>query len=171
MDVFEAISQRRSVRSYQDRPVEDKALERILEAARLAPSANNRQEWKFVVVRDAELRNRLAEAARGQSFVAEAPVVIAACAAEHDHVMSCGHPCFLVDVAIALEHIALAARALGLGTCWIGAFDQGKVRDILGIPDSVEIVELMPLGYPSDWPAARGRKSLHDIVCYDGWQD
>jgi nitroreductase len=171
MDVFEAIGQRRSVRSYEDRDVEEEKLQQVLEAGRLAPSASNRQEWKFVVVRDEELRQRLVEAANGQGMVGEAPVVIAACAVQHDHIMACGHPCFLVDVAIAIDHMTLAARALGLGTCWIGAFNQEKVRAVLGIPDSVEVVELLPLGYPKEWPGARPRKPLDEIVCYDTWQD
>ena len=171
MNLFEAIEERRSVRSWAGREVEEEKLRQVMEAARLAPSARNLQEWKFVVVRDAALREQLIEAANGQRFVGEAPVVIVACAVEHDHVMSCGHPSSLVDVAIALEHIALAARALGLGTCWIGAFDQDKVRGVLGIPDSVQIVELMPLGYPASWPDARGRKAPDDVVCYDGWAD
>jgi len=98
-------------------------------------------------------------------------VVIVACAVEHEHVMPCGHPSHLIDVAIATDHITLAARALGLGTCWIGSFDRRMVRDVLGIPDSVEVVELMPLGYPTDWPAPRSRKGLDEAVCYDGWQD
>ncbi len=169
MDVFEAIEQRRSVRAYEDRPVEEGKLQKVLEAARLAPSARNMQEWKFVVVRDQALRKELVEAANGQAMVGEAPVVIVACAVDHEHVMSCGHPCFLVDVSIALEHIALTARSLGLGTCWIGAFNQQKVRNVLGIPESVQIVELMPLGYAKEWPDARPRKVLSEIVCYDGW--
>lgn len=169
MDLFDVIARRRSVRSYEDRAVEDDKLAQVLEAARLAPSAGNRQEWRFVVVRDAELRRKLMEAARGQQFVGDAPVVIAACAPEHGHVMSCGHPSFLVDVSIALEHIALAARALGLGTCWVGAFEQRLVRDALGIPDSVEVVQLMALGYPTDWPDPKDRKDMDEIACYDRW--
>jgi nitroreductase len=169
MDLFEVIGQRRSVRSYRDTAVEDAVLAQVLEAARLAPSAGNRQEWRFVVVRDGGLRQKLMEAARGQQFVGDAPVVIAACAPEHGHVMSCGHPSFLVDVSIALEHIALAARALGLGTCWVGAFEQRLVRDALGIPDSVEVVQLMALGYPTDWPEPKDRKGMDEIVTYDGW--
>jgi len=169
MDVMQAIRQRRSVRLYEDRAVEEEKLQQVLEAGRLAPSARNMQEWKFVVVRDEALRQKLAEAASGQRFVAEAPVVIVACAAEHDHIMSCGHPSHLIDVAIAVDHMTLAARALELGTCWIGAFDQDKVRRILGIPDTVEVVALLPLGYPGRWPEARPRKSLEEIVCYDTW--
>ena len=171
MDVCEAIRQRRSVRSYEDREVEEEKLRQVLEAGRLAPSASNRQEWKFVVVRDAELRRKLAAAAKDQQFVGEAAVVIAACAVDHDHIMSCGHPCFLIDVAIAVDHMTLAACELGLGTCWIGAFDQRQARDILGIPDSVEVVALLPLGYPTAWPDAKPRKSLDEAVCFDTWSD
>ncbi len=170
MEVFEAIQQRRSVRSYQDREVEEEKLKQVLEAGRLAPSARNLQEWKFVVVRDKELRGQLVEAANGQQFVGQAPVVIAACAPEHEHVMSCGHPSHLIDVAIAIDHMTLAARELGLGTCWIGAFNQQKVRDVLGIPESVEVVELLALGYPADWPGAKPRKRFDEIVSYDTWQ-
>lgn len=169
MDVFEAISQRRSVRSYQDREVEEDKLQQVLEAGRLAPSARNLQEWKFVVVRDPQLREKLVEAANGQQFVGQAPVVIVACAPQHDHVMSCGHPSHLIDVAIAMDHMTLAACELGLGTCWIGAFNQDKVRRVLGIPDAVEVVQLLPLGYPTAWPDAKPRKSLDEIVCYGRW--
>ncbi len=171
MDVFEAIKSRRSIRRYADKDVEEKKLRQVLEAGRLAPSARNMQEWKFVAVRDPELRRQLVDAASGQGFVGQAPVVIVACAVQHDHVMSCGHPSHLIDVAIAIDHIALAARELGLGTCWVGAFDQQKVRDILGIPDSVEVIELLPLGYPTEWPMGGSRKPFEDAVCFDGWQD
>jgi nitroreductase len=169
METFEVIRERRSVRSYEDREVEEEKLAQILEAARLAPSAGNRQEWKFVVVRDAGLRERLVGAARGQEFVGQAPVVIAACAADTEHVMSCGIASYIVDLSIAVDHITLAARDLGLGTCWIGAFEQDKVRAILGIPAAVQIVALLPLGYPTEWPAARPRRGYDDIACHDRW--
>lgn len=171
MDAFETIRARRSIRSYQDRAVEEAKLTQVLEAGRLAPSASNRQEWKFVAVRDKALRKKLAEAARGQAFVGEAPVVIVACAVEHAHVMSCGHPSHLIDVAIAIDHMTLAARELELGTCWIGAFDQQKVRDILGIPGTVEVIGLLPLGYAKSWPSAKPRRAFQEVVCYDRWQE
>lgn len=171
METMKTIRARRSVRSYEDREVEQEKLDQVLEAGRLAPSAGNRQEWKFVVVRDAGLREQLVAAARGQEFVGQAPVVIAACAADTEHVMTCGFPSFVVDLSIAIDHMTLAARELGLGTCWIGAFEQDKVRGILGIPQSVQIVGLLPLGYPTDWPPARERQSIDDIVCYDRWED
>ncbi len=171
MDTFETIKERRSVRGWQAREVEEEKLTQVIEAGRLAPSASNRQEWKFVVVRDQELRRKLTEAAHGQDFVGEAPVVIVACAVEHAHVMSCGHPSHLVDVTIAVDHMTLAARELGLGTCWIGAFDQPKVREILGIPRTVEVIALLPLGYPKSWPAARPRRSMKEVACYDKWAE
>jgi len=170
MNVMECIKARRSVRSFEDKEVEEEKLAQVLEAARLAPSARNLQEWKFIVVRDAKLRQQLAEAACGQGFVGEAPVVIVACAVESGHIMTCGHPSHLIDIAIAVDHMTLAARELGLGTCWIGAFHQDKVRRALGIPASVQVVQLLPLGYPAAWPEARPRKGLDDIVCYDRWE-
>ncbi|MBM3473076.1 MAG: nitroreductase, partial [Armatimonadetes bacterium] len=143
MTVFEAIQARYSVRAYQDRPVEQEKLDRILEAARLAPSASNRQEWRFVIVRDPDKRARLVEAASGQAFVGQAPVVIVACAKHDGRIMRCGQPCYPIDVAIALEHIALQAVEEGLGTCWIGAFDEAAAKAICGIPetDDVRVIE------------------------------
>ena len=117
MTFSELIRQRYSVRAYQDRPVEQEKLDRVLEAARLAPSAGNRQEWRFVIVRDPGKRARLVEAAGGQAFVGQAPVVIVACAKNNGHLMRCGQACYPIDVAIALEHIALQAVEEGLGTC------------------------------------------------------
>jgi nitroreductase len=149
MNVFDAIRNRRSVRSYLDKSIEEEKLNAVLEAGRLAPSASNRQEWRFVVVEDRDVRRKIAEAANGQSFVGEAPVVIVACAVTDCHVMSCGQLSYPIDVAITLDHISLAAVEYGLGTCWIGAFNEGKVKEILGIPEEVRVVELMPIGYPA----------------------
>jgi nitroreductase len=170
MDLYETIKSRYSVRSYLSKPVEQEKLDRILEAARLAPSGSNRQPWKFVVVRDTETRMRMVGACNNQAFVAQAPVVIAAVGLMPDRVMSCGVPGDPVDVAIALEHVALAATAEGLGTCWIGAFDQDKVRAILGVPSHAKVVGVMTLGYPADHPRPKTRKSMDEIVCYDQWQ-
>jgi nitroreductase len=145
-------------------------LGRVLEAGRLAPSARNLQEWKFVVVRDPELRSRLVEAARGQSFVGEAPAVIVGCAVETEHVMTCGQHCYPIDVAIAMDHMTLAATAEGLGTCWIGAFYEDKVKDILRIPDEVRVVAIMPIGYPAGELTPRPRKPLDEVVVWDRWE-
>ena len=170
MDVMEAIKKRYSVRSYQDRAVETEKLESILETARLAPSANNKQEWRFIVVRDKDIRQRLMQAAKDQAFVGQAPVVIAACAKTDNHIMTCGQMCYPIDMAIAIEHMALKATEEGLGTCWIGAFYEDKVKEILGIPQDIRIVALLALGYPVKIrPTPKDRLRFKEIVMYEGW--
>ena len=169
MELFQAIRARRSIRHYLEKPVEPEKLQRILDAARLAPSANNRQEWRFVVVRDREKRQQMIAAAANQEFVGQAPVVIACCSVEDQTIMRCGHPAYAIDLAIAIDHMTLAAAALDLGTCWIGSFFEDSVRQLLKIPQSVRIVELLTLGYPAEHPDPRPRKALKDIMCDDVW--
>jgi nitroreductase len=170
MDIYELIRTRKSVRAFQDRDVPEEVLTRLLDAARLAPSARNRQEWRFVVVRDLDTRRELIDAARGQTFVGEAPVVLACCAEGTDHVMSCGQLTYPIDVAIAMDHLTLCAVAEGLGTCWIGAFNEEHVKRILGIPNEIRVVELMPLGYPADpSPVSKNRLPLDEIVRREKW--
>ena len=166
MDVYEAIGGRFSVRSYTDQPLEEDKLQRILSAAQAAPTARNRQMWKLVVVRDDAQRAALAAAA-DQPFIAEAAVVLAMVGLTPDETMYCRIPTDPVDCAIVLDHVTLAAAAEGLGTCWIGHFDQDKCREILGVPDSARIIELMPLGHPAVGPHAKGRRPLDELVCYD----
>lgn len=166
MNVYEAIKARRSVRAYQDKPVPEDVLNRVLEAARLAPSGNNHQSRKFVVVTDKNIKEKLAQAANNQNFVAGAAVVIAAVGLNPQKVMSCGIPGDPVDVAIAVDHMTLAAVEEGLGTCWIGAFSQEKVCGILNVPSPYRVIELLTLGYPADTPGQKSRKSLEQIVCY-----
>jgi len=168
VDVYEAIKARRSIRAYKPDPVPEEVLKRVLEAARLAPSARNRQEWRFLVVTDGDRIARLAEAANGQSFVAEAPVYLAFCATKM-HVMGCGVDAGVVDTSIPLAYVTLAAVAEGLGTCWLGAFDQEKTREILGVPEDVLIVGVTPLGYPARDPAATSRKSFEEVVGFESW--
>jgi len=170
MDIYKAIRIRKSVRSFLDRDIEEDKLQRILEAVRLAPSAKNKQEWRFVVVRDRQKREQLAMAAYKQEFVGEAPVVIACCAETDKYVMRGGLECYPIDVAIAIDHLTLTAAAEGLGTCWIGSFESEKVKQILGIPQEIIVVELLPLGYPQD-PAIKekSRLSLEEIVHYEKW--
>lgn len=170
MDVFEAIKKRRSVRSYLDKPVEDDKLKKILEAARLAPSASNRQEWRFVVVKDKELRTELVRAAKGQAFVGKAPVVIACCADTDNHLMTCGQLCYPIDVAIAIDHMTLRAVELGLDTCWIGAFREEEVKKILEIPKDIKVVELLCLGYSKEESGQpKDRLSVKQIAFSEKW--
>ncbi len=167
MDVFTAISQRSSIRAYKPVDVEDDKLKKILEAARLSPSASNRQEWKFIVVKNKETKKKLARAAFGQSFIGEAPVVIVACGTESKSVMGCGQPTHTVDVSIACAYMLLQAYELGLGTCWIGAFEQDETKKILNIPEQVRAVAMIPLGYPNESPSKKFRKRLDQIVCFE----
>ena len=168
MDLMQAIRARRSIRNFLDKSVEEELLLAVLEAGRLAPSARNMQDWRFIVVRDAATRSLLAKAARDQQFVGQAPVVIAACGTS-DLVMTCGQAAYAIDVAIALDHMTLAAAALGLGTCWIGAFYEDLVKEILGVPPEIRVVALLPLGYPAEEPGPRGRKSLDEIIAREHW--
>lgn len=173
MDVMNAITARYSVRSYKNTPVEDVKLNRILEAGRMAPSASNRQEWRFIVVKSFEKRQKLMEAAKGQKFVAQAPVVIACCAVTNNHVMSCGQRCYPIDIAIAIDHMTLKAVEEGLGTCWIGAFFEDKAKKALGVPDTpdIRVVELLALGYPADSLKPKTRIPLDRIVMHENWND
>ncbi|MDP2923186.1 MAG: nitroreductase family protein [Candidatus Omnitrophota bacterium] len=172
MDVFEAIKKRKSIRSYCDKPVEEVKITKILEAARLAPSASNRQEWRFIVVKDKKVKNELVRAAKGQKFVQEAAAVIACCAETDNHVMSCGQLCYPIDVAIAIDHMTLAAAELGLGTCWVGAFYEEEVKKILEIPKEIRVVELLTLGYTKeDLVTSKERLALKDIVFNGKWGD
>ena len=170
MNVIDAIKTRKSVRSYLEKPIEEEKLNAVLEAGRHAPSASNRQDWRFVIVRDPELKEKIAEAAGGQTFVGEAPVIVVACAETDNYVMRCGQLCYPIDVAIALDHITLSAVEVGLGTCWIGLFDEKKVKEILSIPGEIRVVALMPLGYPTyPAPKEKSRLPFEKIVKYDRW--
>lgn len=164
MDVFEAINKRRSIRKYENTPVEQDKLDKILEAARISPSAANRQEWKFIVVKNQETRNKMVEAANGQKFVAEAPVTILACSTDSERVMPCGQYAYTVDLSIAVSFMILEATELGLGTCWLGAYDEEEVKKILDIPDEIRVPAMFTLGYADENPGPRPRKEREEVV-------
>jgi nitroreductase len=170
MDVFTAIQQRSSVRAYKDKEIEEDKLRKILEAARLSPSSSNRQEWKFIVVKNRETRKKLSSAAMGQASLAEAPIVIVACGTDVKSIMLCGQPSYTVDVSIACSFMILQAYELGLGTCWIGAFKEDEVKKILKIPESIRVVAMTPLGYPNQPPSQKSRKGLDQIVCFEKYE-
>ena len=171
MELKEVIKNRKSIRDYEDKPIPEDKLLRVLEAARLAPSGGNRQEWKFIIVRDSQRRQKLAQAAEGQTFVGKAPVVIAAVATQPTPMMICGVPAYAVDLSIAVDHITLAAVDEGLGTCWIGAFSQEATRKILNVPAKYKIVALMPLGFPKEPGRPKNRKPLNEIICYETFKE
>ena len=171
MNVLDCIKGRFSVRNYTPEPVSDRDRDAILEAARMSQSANNVQEWRFVVVQDPETRRKLVPACRGQQQVAAAPVVIACCGTNIDYIMTCGQHSYSLDVAIAMENMSLAAHELGLGTCWLGAFYEDQVKTILGIPaEGVRIVGMLTLGHPAAKAPVKQRRPLADIVMNEHWQ-
>lgn len=184
MEFYEAVRRRRSVRKYKNDPVPDEVITRCLEAARLAPSWRNGQPWHFVVVRDRQTIARLTRANYGAGvanlWLNDVPVVIVACGEPRLSGKKADQSMYLVDVAAALEHVVLAATAEGLGTCWVGAFSEEKVRAVLGVPDRIRVVALTPLGYPADEKGLydqlanlgkrqRPRRTLDEIIHYDTW--
>jgi nitroreductase len=167
MDIYEAIRTRRSVRAYRADGLDEEALDRIMAAARQAPSAGNRQPVRFYVVQDPEIRQGLLDA-YNQQWLARAPVTVVACSHPEEAWQRSDGKCYSdVDVSIAMDHLVLAATAEGLGTCWIGAFKPDIVRDLLEIPDHLEPVALTPLGHPDEEAAVPSpRKPLEEIVEY-----
>lgn len=169
MHVQEAIAKRRSIRKYLDKPVPEDALRRVLEAARLAPSARNRQEWKFIVVRDPAVKLRVLETTNREHPAGTAPIVLAFCYSGGEAPMSNGEPAGTVDTSIALSYVTLAAVEEGLGTCWLGSYDSAKVGAALGLPAGAKVVALTPLGYPAEDPPPRPRKPFDEVVGFDRW--
>jgi nitroreductase len=174
MNVFEAIRTRRSVRQYSSRAIPAEVMERMCQALRYAPSACNFQPWRFILVTDAELRRKVAQAANGQKWMAEAPVTVVGCGLPeqaYKHMGGYGNSSE-IDVTIALDHLTLAAVAEGLGTCWIGAFNEQQVKRLLEIPPQVKPVAMTPLGYPAaadlNFPiGADRRKPPAEVFCTD----
>lgn len=170
MEYSELIAARYSVRAYRPDPVEDEKLQCILEAARLAPTAANRQPFQLVVLHTA---GRAAEIGRiyHRPWFAQAPIVIAVCVISSQAWVreSDRFNARLIDAAIVADHLILAATDLGLGTCWIAAFDVEAARKVLGLPAEVEPVIFIPLGYAADSPGPKTRKPLDDLVRYEHW--
>jgi len=148
-------------------PIPERVSNKVLEAARVAPSGGNRQPWKFILVKDDKLKQKMIPACSDQTFVAEAPLIVVACGQRQPRNRSgyMGEMSMLLDISIAFTHLILAARAEGLGTCWIGAFDNDEIKKLLNVPEGYEVVAATPLGYPSEdvFTEPRDRKN-HEIV-------
>ena len=172
------IMERRSVRKYQDRPVEEDAILRMLEAARQSPSGSNTQPWRFIVIRDPALRERVAAVDHGQKWLAKAPVLIA-CVGD----VCCRTEPFrteedspqeelkqvIRDTAVATEHLLLEAEHLGLGACWTAWFRQDDLRPVLRVPESKYVCGVVAVGYPAETPPPRPRRALSELVHYETW--
>ena len=168
MELMDVIRQRRSIRKYKPDPVPQEALDYVLEAARLAPSWANTQCWKFIVVTDPKVKNELAKA--GNEWTAHAPVLIAACADPSEPGTKGDQAYYMLDIGIAMEHLILAASERGLGTCWIGWFEEDVAKRALGVPEGIRVVAFTPLGYPNEAPSPKPRKALSEIVCSNRYE-
>ena len=169
VDLFKAIEERRSIRRFKHEPLRDTDLRKILEAGRLAPSGGNLQPWYFIVVRHQETKTALAAAADNQTFIADADTIIVALgdpaisAAKLPYTLSPTRIPHKQDPIIPVEHMILAATALGYGTCWIGAFNEEKVKKILKIPEDLEVIALLPIGISKEHPPPSPRKAFTEI--------
>lgn len=171
VDIMEAIVGRRSIRAFKSQDIPRAIVEKLIEAAQWAPSAGNAQPWTFVIVRKAEIKRKLAKAALEQAFIEEAPVVIIVCADEERASKAYGERgrtlyC-IQDTAAATQNIHLAAHSLGLGTCWVGAFDESKVGEIIAAPQGVRPVVMIPVGYPAETPQPRKRRPANETTEYE----
>ena len=172
MEVFEAIQARRSVRSYTDEPVTAEQLRRFLEAVRLAPSWKDKQCWNVIVLSDRDRIRQLGELLRfnpGKAVFDTAPYFIVLTADPEKSGVRDDKPYYMTDVGIALENGVLAATEMGLGTCWVGAFTEAPVKELLGIPEGIRVVAFTPLGVPAEDPAPRPRKELDELAFDGAW--
>jgi len=167
MSVYDTIKSRASIRRYRARAIREEELKTILDSARLAQSADNKQPWEFVVIRDRSTLKAMVRMAGFQMFVGKAAVVVVCIA----NPSACGGvgtlASYLVDSAIATENMALTAWELGIGSCWIGAYNEIEIRKLLGVPNRLRIVSLLTLGYPDERPGIKRRKALEEIVHYE----
>ncbi|MCX6089545.1 MAG: nitroreductase family protein [Atribacterota bacterium] len=171
MDFMDVIKNRRSIRKFRAEEVVQEDLEEIMEAARLAPSANNFQPWKFIIIKNDKKKRLIAQSCSGQEFIGEAPVVIVACAIGRGGYIGKYMESWPMDVSIAMTHLVLAAWNKGLGTCWIGDFDEEKVREICSISPEIRVVAITPLGYPVKIPQTTARRPLDRIFCQETYSD
>lgn len=168
MEFYETVKTRRSIRSYKGKEIPEEKLLRVMDAARVAPSGHNRQYWKFYIVESEDKKRKVAEACSGQTWIAEAPAVIVATGWKVPFSRGgyMGDMTFTMDVSIAFTHLILAARAEGLGTCWIGDFSNEKVKEILGLPEKEYVVAVTPIGYPDKggFTENTSRKKLDEVM-------
>jgi nitroreductase len=177
MDVLDAIRAYRPCISFQSRPVPAETLKNVLSAARLAHSHHNLQPWRFVIVQDDERKRLLAQASSRGKLIAEAPIAIVAFAVEEDIPVTIGGyiSAYPLDVAVAVDHIQLAATAQGLATNWIIDFNEEKVRAVLRVPEGIHPIAIVPIGFPAEAngssrpPPEDGRKSPDEIIAYDAY--
>ena len=171
MELYDIIIKRRSIRTYKNKPIPEEILLKVLEAARLAQSAKNRQPWRFIIIQNETNRKMIAELCSGNKSVSEAPVILAGVAVDTNYRMGNKRPASDIDLSIALTQISLAAVDQSLGSCWIGSFKYDEAMEYLKIPKDNLLVGFMTLGYPNESPAARSRKPMDEIIFHEFWND
>lgn len=172
MEVIDAIKTRRSVRRFQGRKIEDIIIKEIIELGNLAPSAGNLQPRDFIIVKGQDMKEKLANAALNQEFVAEAPVVIVVCAniRRTAHYGKRGMELYCIqDSAASIENMLLAIVDKGLACCWVGAFEENAVTRVLGLPSHVRPIALLPIGYPGEETYPVSRIDIDDLIHYERW--
>lgn len=169
MTCIPIIDQRTSVRDFEDTPIEQDVLLRVLEAGRKAPSAKNRQPWRFIVSREQAQRNRIQEAAYGQEHVGRAPVIISACTTNIDYRMPNGQLSYPIDLSFAVSSMMMQAQGEGLGSCVVTTFNEAELKDLLTVPYSMRIVMLLLIGHPRGPLVGASRKPMEQIFSYDHW--
>jgi len=172
--VFKAIKNRRSTRAFTNEPVSDKEVEKLIDAARCAPSAGNIQPWEFIVIRDPKIKKRIAQAALDQTFIEEAPVVIIVCASTSRSSRGYGSRGMnlycLQDTAAATQNILLAAHALGLATCWVGAFREDETQKVVNLPNDIRPVAIIPVGHPRQISKMPARRTMNEITHHETFE-
>jgi nitroreductase len=169
MELLREIVERRSIRKFKPDPIEKEVIGRIVEAGRLAPSAKNRQEWRFVVVQKKSIREMLKNAAYGQEYIEEAPAVIAACTTNIEYKMPNGQLSYPIDITFAVSFMLLQAIHEGLGTCCVTTYNEQEVKEILTVPHGMRVVMLLVLGYPDEKPEETPRKQIKKIIAHNHW--
>ena len=167
LSVLETIRNRGTIRRYLDQPITQENLVKIMESARLSQSAANRQPWQFIIVTDSSMKRNLSKASRNQESVSTAAAVIV-CLANPSEAAKVGpFEGFLIDGSISIENMALTSWELGIGSCWIGAYDEAAVKELLEVPEPIRVISLLTLGYPNEKPRVKNRKILADILHYE----
>lgn len=167
--ILPAIQNRVSARSFTEKEIEPAVLHRVVEAGRLAPSAKNRQPWRFIVIEDKNMRKQVEEAAFGQNYVGDAPAIIALCTTNVDYRMPNGQISYPIDIAFAASNMMIQAEVEGLGTCVVTTYDEREVKDLLSVPYSMRVVMLLLVGHPAEKPLSPVKKSFERIVSYNHW--
>ena len=167
MVFFDVMRSRISIRKYKDTPVPKEKINALIELMRIAPSAGNRQEWKFVAVTDPEQLKKLRVACESRGPAMTAPLIFCICATEYEQFNDSGYNRGTIDASIATTYLHLATYGMGLGSCWVGSFDPDMATEIIGCPEGTRVVTVVTVGYPDEAPGARPRKDFADVAVYD----